>query len=546
MEIQARLTHDKLNHSQDNHVQLVVSLTAPQLDWVAKRPKICVVPVIDLSGSMLGAKIEYAKKSMEKLVDQLQPGDITGLVGFSARAKVLMEPQAVTAEVKTKLKGLIRGLTPNGGTNFCEGALEAIRLIEGLDLGPQYIKRAILFTDGEPSSGIVDKVQILRLVKENLGSTTVSAFGYAGDGTGMYNTCDQAFLTNIAQTGQGNYAFVKDPDDSLTAFGRELGGLLSTYAQNIAVEVEPLNGHQITRAVTDVAITQNVLGETEFQLSDILSEETRHFVFDVKLNQGKAGPRAVNIFQVKAAYSVITSDGQRETKTLETKVKVQFVSESEAQKEPNKELDEVVALAQVIRAQIEAEEKAKLGQYDLAAQIMQNTAHDVKTRGYIAMGRVAESVQHKVSSRSLYAGSEGYLRSMQSAGTRAYGTSSMDAEARADLSFCDVSLGNSSMNQTVMAFANNNPSVAVQPDLSNVIWTPNQAAPSGPVWTIPPAVPMHSVQNVYIPTVTTVTTPPEPVVIIPVTEITPEISEIDPGLPAPITHPDLAPNIDMR
>jgi len=184
MEIQARLTHDKLNHAQDNNVQLVVSLTAPQLDWVAKRPNLCVVPVIDLSGSMSGGKLEYAKESMGKLVDQLQPGDIVGLIGFEGRIHKLMEPQLATAEVKTKLKNIISKLGPLGGTDLNGGVLEALRMVEGLDLHPKYIKRIIVFTDGEPSAGIVDKPQILRLLKENLGTSTVSAFGYGG-GTGI-------------------------------------------------------------------------------------------------------------------------------------------------------------------------------------------------------------------------------------------------------------------------------------------------------------------------------------------------------------------------
>jgi len=459
VEIQARLTNQKYDHSKDNQTHLVVSITAPASDWATKRPSICVLPVIDLSGSMSGAKLEYAKKSLLKLIDQLQPGDIVGLIGFESSIHKLMKPQQVTAEVKTQFKNLVSKLRPMGSTNLTDGFLEALKMVEGLDLSPKYIKRIILFTDGEPNVGVTDKSQILKLLKSSLGSTTVSAFGYGSTGT-VNGSCDQDFLTNFAQEGSGNYAYVQDPDDALTAFGRELGGLLSTYAQNILVEINPLAGHPVEKAVTDVVVTKNVLGEAEFQFPDILAEETRHFVFDVKLKQGKAGPRAVNIFDVKTTYQVITSEGQRETKSIEAKVKAQFVSAEDAQKEPNKELDAIVALAQVVRAQLEAEEQAKKGQFEAAAQIMANTANLVQNRGHHNTARVAASVQHKVSSKGLYDTSGGYLSSMKVGGTRAFGASSMDAEALQDLSFCDVSLGNASMTQTVSNFVEA-PEVAV-------------------------------------------------------------------------------------
>jgi uncharacterized protein YegL len=466
MEIQARLTHSKIDHSQDSHTHLVVTLKAPQLDWVAKRPSICVVPVIDLSGSMMGAKLEYAQKSMLKLVDQLQPGDVVGLVGFESKSHMLMRPQEATPEVKLKLKGIIQKLHTLGGTNLYEGAAEAVKVIKELDLDPRYIKRAILFTDGQPTDGVTDKKQITRLIKENLGSVTVSAFGYGGGG-GIWNGCDQDFLTDCAREWSGNYAYVSDPDDALTAFGRELGGLLSTYAQNIRVEIEPLNGHQVEKVVTDIPMTQNALGETEFTISDILAEEARNFVFSAKLlQQAKSGPRAVNVFRVVATYSTLTADGTRETKTVETKVKAQFVSANEAQKDPHKDLDEAVALAQVVRAQLDAEALAKKGEYKTAAAVMDNLAAGLGTRGLHQTARIASNVSHRVGTEALYAQSAGYLRSMSYGGTRAMGLSGMDEQAAADLGSVNIALSNSTMTSSVESFVADEPGPVIPPDFS--------------------------------------------------------------------------------
>jgi Ca-activated chloride channel homolog len=456
MEISARFSHDKLDPTKTNTPHLVVSLTAPTLDWVTKRPALCVLPLIDLSGSMRGEKLEYAKKSLHILVDQLQPGDIAGLVGFEDRHHVFVEPAPVTADLKAKLHTAIDKLHTLGGTNLCSGILESLKLVNGLDLSSKYLKRVIMFTDGQPTTGVTDQKDILRFLESNLGSITVSAFGYGNLSTHEYNGCDQAFLTTFAQTGKGNYAYVQSPDESLTAFGRELGGLLSTYAQDILVEIEPDNGHQITKVVTDVKTEQNALGEVEFKLSDILSEETRHFVFEVSIQkQGddfKPMPRPLNAFSVRVSYSVLTENGQRETKQVETKARLRFVDPEEAQKDPDKVLDEIIAMAQVVRAQLEAEEQAKKGEHKTAGGIMEDLAAQLARRGHQNTSRLARGVSHRLASPAMYASSEGYLRTTASAGTRGYGMSAMDGEAAADLLDAGAVLANSSMSYNTNIF----------------------------------------------------------------------------------------------
>src|SRR5574338_301945 len=98
MKIDARLTFDKIRHDQDFDAHLVLSLTAPTVEVGEKRSRICIIPVIDVSPSMAGEKLDYAKKSVLKLIDHLHTGDYCGLVQFSGRAQVIMRPTKITAE----------------------------------------------------------------------------------------------------------------------------------------------------------------------------------------------------------------------------------------------------------------------------------------------------------------------------------------------------------------------------------------------------------------------------------------------------------------
>lgn len=441
MEILARFSHEQVDHTQDSNIHLVVTLKAPTLDWVTKRPQLCVLPVIDLSGSMQGPKLDFAKQSLEKLVDQLQDGDYAGLVGFETRVHVLAKPQKVTAEFKDRLKTTIRRLQVMGSTNFAEAMIQAARQVEQLDLPPSFLKRIIMFTDGQPTAGITDTKQILKMVSGLEGGASISAFGY-GD---LNGGCDQQFLTEFSTLGKGNYAYVQNPDDALSAFGREFGGLLSTYATNLDLDIEPANGHHIVKTITNVDVTADVTGIHEIQIPDILSEESRHFVFEVQIaKQPKALPREFTAFGIKLAFDVLTEAGRKERRTAEAKAKIRFGKDST--RAEAKDLHEVIALHQVIRAQLEAEEEAKKGNFAAAAARMDLVAEEVKTNGFINIAAAASQTRNRLGSRSKYMENQGYLRSFARSGTRQYGSSALDADAQAVLTSCNVNTSNQAMN----------------------------------------------------------------------------------------------------
>ena len=69
MKIEAALTYDTIRHDQDKDAHLVITLEAPTKDGEEARAPICVVPVVDVSSSMVGAKLDYAKRSAIKLIE---------------------------------------------------------------------------------------------------------------------------------------------------------------------------------------------------------------------------------------------------------------------------------------------------------------------------------------------------------------------------------------------------------------------------------------------------------------------------------------------
>lgn len=455
MQVQARLTYGKVRFDQDTDTHLVVTVTAPEATNEAKRPPLCIVPLIDVSPSMDGAKLLYAKRSLIKLIDHLSTNDYCGLIAFSCSAQTLSKPVKCTTEAKEELKRKVQGLTLSGATNIADALLEGFRVANNMDLPAEVITRVILFTDGAANTGPAKTPRdILALVKPNIGIATVSAFGYGADAV-------QDFLSDLSKTGNGNYSFVQNPDDALTAFGKELGGLLSTYATNLMVDVCPLAGHEVSQVVTDVDADEEDTGHLKIKVADILAGETRNFVLAVKLQAQKAAfPREVNVFDVRVGYDTLDATLRREHSALEVKARVQFVKQGEHQDKPTPELDQIVGLAQVVRAQLEAEEHAKRGDFISAQSVMSTIGEEVKTRGLAGLGTVATNIGGRLGSRESYVGSQAYLASVTRGATRGY-SGTYEISAAQDLQALGVTLTNNSQTRTAATF--------VAPDASWVV-----------------------------------------------------------------------------
>jgi len=448
MKIDARLTFEKIRFDQETNAHLVLSITAPALEG-SKRPSLCIVPVIDVSPSMEmpPTKLAYAKKSLLKLIDHLGPNDYCGLVSFSSLAQVVAKPVKMTAEAKEDLKRKVGGLHTSGGTNIADALLTGLSVANNMDLSAEVITRVVLFTDGAANTGVATTPEaILSLVSPNKGIASVSAFGYGTD-------AQQTLLGDMAKSGNGNYAFVQNPDDALSAFGKELGGLLSTYATNLTLELSALAGHEIEQVVSDVEAEED-LGSLMIKIPDILADEVRNIVVAVKFKEQKnAFPREVNVFDVKLGYDILDPNLHKAHKDLECKAKVQFVKPGEEQTKVDPELDNIVALAQIVRAQVEAEEFAKQGNYAQAGSVLTSVSHSIGTRGLAILSGVAQNLGDKYATFTSYNDSSSYLNSFSRGATRGMSVSSYDSAAAADLTSAGVLLSNASQASVAASFS---------------------------------------------------------------------------------------------
>ena len=454
MKAKARLTHTKLDHTKENEIHLVVSLEAPKIEWEKNRQPICVIPVIDVSGSMSGDKLDYAKKSVMKLIDHLAPGDFCGIAAFASGVYPVAEPREMTQAQKDALKEKVGSLHAMDMTNFAGGMRQSIEWANTMDLSDKYVLRVIMFTDGIANVGECWGRDLIRLLKAIRGKTTLSAFGYGSD-------CDQELLADLAKEGEGNYTFVQNPDDALSAFAKELGGLLSRYAQDITIEVEPNNGHQIIEVCSDVDVEEDGKNgkKVTAKLPEILSEEIRHVVYELKTSeQSKALPREMNIASVKVSW-VRYENGEKTEGEEILKAKAQFVKPGEEQKDPDPDVMKIVGLAKVVQAQIEAEEYATSGNFAAAQGVMASNAAYLYSCGLNHIGDHAGRIKGMMGDRHRYKASKGVLRGYAVGTSRGYGAS---AAVSADLAELGVSCSNTAQEDMENSFTSDKDEAEVQ------------------------------------------------------------------------------------
>ncbi len=198
-------------------------------DWARKPANL--IFVIDVSGSMdIDNRLELVKRSLELLVDSLNNDDSIGIVVYGSEARTVLEP--ISAGNRRLILRAIRSLRPEGSTNA-----EA-----GLRLGyehamrayiPGGINRIILCSDGVANVGLTGPESILGTVRgyveEGINLTTV------GFGMGNFN---DLLMEQLADQGNGFYAYVDDIDAARKIFVEDLTSTLQVIALDAKIQVD--------------------------------------------------------------------------------------------------------------------------------------------------------------------------------------------------------------------------------------------------------------------------------------------------------------------
>ena len=186
--------------------------------------------VIDTSGSMeREGRLELVKEALRLLVDELGPSDTVAIVEFGNDARVLLEP--TSASDRNEILGVIDELRPDGSTNLEAGLGLGYGLARS-SMTENGIDRVVLASDGVANVGLTDPASLLDAIRRDAeaGIELVSV------GVGMGNFND-TLLEQLADQGDGFYAYVNVLDEARRLFTEDLTGTLQTVALDARAQV---------------------------------------------------------------------------------------------------------------------------------------------------------------------------------------------------------------------------------------------------------------------------------------------------------------------
>ncbi len=214
-----------------------------------------LVFLIDVSGSMQAAnKLDLVKKSMNILIDKLDPEDKVSIVVYAGAAGLVLEPTA--GSEKAKIKKAINKLSAGGSTAGGQGILLAYKTAK-----EQFIKggnnRVILATDGDFNIGVTDNSSLVEMIEEKREEGIFLTI--LGFGMGNYKDDRMEMLSNA---GNGNYAYIDNVLEANKIFGEELYGTLFTIAKDVKIQIEFNPG--LVKAYRLIGYENRLLDEEDF------------------------------------------------------------------------------------------------------------------------------------------------------------------------------------------------------------------------------------------------------------------------------------------
>jgi Ca-activated chloride channel family protein len=195
------------------------------------RPAANLVFLVDVSGSMNSTdKLPLLKNSLKMLTRQLRSEDRVSMVVYAGSSGVVLEP--TSGDRRAEILRALDRLSAGGSTNGASGIRLAYQMAEqGFIEGG--INRVILATDGDFNVGTVDFDALIDLVerKRNTGISLTTL----GFGTGNYN---DHLMEQLADSGNGNYAYIDTLNEGRKVLVDELGSTLQTIAKDVKIQVE--------------------------------------------------------------------------------------------------------------------------------------------------------------------------------------------------------------------------------------------------------------------------------------------------------------------
>lgn len=216
---------------------LLLNLVTPVSTQTSDRLPIDVAFVLDRSGSMAGDKLPLAKQAILSAITRLTDRDRIALAVYDNEVDTLLPLMPATTGTQQALRSVLAMVDARGSTNLSGGWLQGCGQLAGsvgdeaAGVSTERVHRVILLTDGQANQGIVDPDELAthaQALRQRGITTTTLGVGVDFDGP---------FLSQLAEAGGGNFAFIEHPGQLAVFFAQELDELVSIAARGVSVAI---------------------------------------------------------------------------------------------------------------------------------------------------------------------------------------------------------------------------------------------------------------------------------------------------------------------
>jgi Ca-activated chloride channel family protein len=197
----------------------------------AQLPPRNLVFLVDVSGSMSdGNKLPLLKTALSKLTRTLGAKDRISLVVYAGATGLVLPP--TSGEHQDRILEALDRLQAGGPTNGGEG-LELAYEVAQQHFVPGGVNRVLLATDGDFNVGTTAQGDLSRAIEEK--RKTGVYLTVLGFGMGNYK---DSTLEHLADSGNGNYAYIDDEREANKVLVDEGGATLVTIAKDVKIQIE--------------------------------------------------------------------------------------------------------------------------------------------------------------------------------------------------------------------------------------------------------------------------------------------------------------------
>ncbi|XP_028802190.1 E3 ubiquitin-protein ligase WAV3 [Neltuma alba] len=266
-------------------------IASPLLD-PSQRAPVDLVTVLDVSGSMAGAKLHMLKRAMRLVISSLGPADRLSIVAFSASAKRLLPLRRMSAQGQRAARRIIDRLVCGQGTCVGDALRKATKVLEDRrDRNP--VASVMLLSDGQGERGQSGDPN-----NQRKGSTTWPSTRFA----------HIEIPVHAFGFGQ-NAGYSHEPAED--AFAKCVGGLLSVVVQDLRIQL----GFQAGSAPAEISAVYScsgrptVLSSGSVRLGDLYAEEEREILVELRVPSSAYGAHHVMtvrcVFKCPATQEIV-------------------------------------------------------------------------------------------------------------------------------------------------------------------------------------------------------------------------------------------------